>query len=284
MSRNHQSLFSLKLSPTLELAYSDTVKGNSTLFFIHGLGNTKETWLRNTQSIGQKVRCVSFDLPGYGQSSKADFKYTLSYYTQVILATIEKLKLKKVTLVGHSMGAQIAIMAAFKKSKLCEKLILISPSGFEYFTSSEKEWMRQMYRADFLKMLNIDQFTNSLQSNFSNFTDQDIRFKDDYYKIFQSGDFPRYCNTLSFNIYSMLDEEIMDYLHELKMQVLIIFGEQDQMIPNRFLHPQLSTFQIAKMGHMRLENSQLRMIPDAGHFVQWEQADPVNQSIIDFLN
>jgi pimeloyl-ACP methyl ester carboxylesterase len=284
MSQNQQSLQSLKLSATLEVAYADTLKGNSTLLFVHGLGSTKETWIRNIQSIGKTNRCISLDLPGYGQSSKVDFDYTMSYYSQVILACVEKLKLKKVTLVGHSMGAQIAMMVALKNPKLCEKLILISPSGFESFSSNEKEWLRKIYQADFLKMLNSEQFSSSIQSNFLNFTEQDQQFKEEYRKIYQSDDFQRYCRTLSSNVYSMLNEAVSDHLSDLKMPVLIIFAEQDQMIPNRFLHPQLSTLQIAKRSQKAIENSQLKMIPNAGHFVHWEQAGEVNKSILDFLN
>ncbi|MBK8505025.1 MAG: alpha/beta hydrolase [Saprospiraceae bacterium] len=284
MIRKQKSTDLLKLTPSLEIGYSDIGKGNSTLLFVHGLGSTKEIWLRNTQSIAKTSRCICIDLPGYGQSSTVDLDYTLPYYAQVILACIAKLALKKVTLIGHSMGAQIAIMAALKKPRLFEKLVLISPSGFESFSSNEKEWLRKIYHADFLKMLSVEQFSNSIQSNFLNFTEQDMKFKKDYQKIYQSHDFPRYCHTLSFNVNSMLNEEVLDQLSELRMPVLILFGQQDQMIPNRFLHPQLSTLQIARSGQEKIKNSQLKMIPDAGHFVHWEQADEVNQSIIDFQN
>lgn len=63
---------------------------------------------------------------------------------------------------------------------------------------------------------------------------------------------------------------------------LIIFGENDNLIPNRFLNPG-KTSKVAQVGKERLPNSKLVMIPKAGHFVQFEKSGEVNNAIKAFL-
>ncbi|HMN90388.1 MAG TPA: hypothetical protein PKE68_10250 [Saprospiraceae bacterium] len=82
---------------------------------------------------------------------------------------------------------------------------------------------------------------------------------------------------------SMLDEPVFQRLNELRLPVLVVYGEADALIPNRFLHPKLTTQTVAEIGAKSIPNSQLILLPQAGHFVQWEQARLLNEAIKAFL-
>ncbi|MFZ1357436.1 MAG: alpha/beta hydrolase, partial [Saprospiraceae bacterium] len=70
---------------------------------------------------------------------------------------------------------------------------------------------------------------------------------------------------------------------QIKQPVLAIYGENDNLIPNRYLNGG-RTKDFAEKGIAQFPNGKLVMIPKAGHFVQWEKADEVNKFIREFLN
>lgn len=77
------------------------------------------------------------DLPGMGLSSKHDFYNTfnssehwLEYFIGCLKDFFRQLKITKFFLVGHSMGALISFHYLTRNSNQIEKLILLSPAGF----------------------------------------------------------------------------------------------------------------------------------------------------------
>jgi pimeloyl-ACP methyl ester carboxylesterase len=62
----------------------------------------------------------------------------------------------------------------------------------------------------------------------------------------------------------------------------LFLEKTDNLIPNRYLHGG-PTRKVAESGTARMPAAQLKMIPKAGHFVMFEQAEAVNQLAADFL-
>ena len=83
-------------------------------------------------------------------------------------------------------------------------------------------------------------------------------------------------------IAAMLAEPVVEKLQYIAQPVLVIFGEQDALIPNTLLHP-VSTRHLATSGVRKLRSGMLHMIRDCGHFVQWECATKVNSLIVDWM-
>ena len=83
-------------------------------------------------------------------------------------------------------------------------------------------------------------------------------------------------------IWGMLHEPVFDSLHLIEQPTLVIFGEEDALIPNKILHP-TTTRHIAEQGTQQIPYATLQMIAQCGHFVQWEKADEVNHHIRQFI-
>ena len=84
-------------------------------------------------------------------------------------------------------------------------------------------------------------------------------------------------------VMAMLEEPVTELLPRLKLPVMIIFGANDGLIPNKFLHNTLTTGAVAQKGKELMPHAQLLNIPEAGHFVQWEKSEAVNQALLDFV-
>ncbi|MCB0258462.1 MAG: alpha/beta hydrolase, partial [Calditrichaeota bacterium] len=64
---------------------------------------------------------------------------------------------------------------------------------------------------------------------------------------------------------------------------LIIFGENDNLIPNPYLHGGRSR-EIARIGQERIPDNRVELIPNCGHFAQFEKPVEVNGAIKSFLS
>lgn len=106
--------------------------GNKTMFFLHGYGCDQTMWRFMPDAFAENYKLVFLDLVGCGQSDENAYDYekysTLDGYVDDLLEICKELDLKDVILVGHSVSANIAILASLKAQELFEKLILICPS------------------------------------------------------------------------------------------------------------------------------------------------------------
>jgi pimeloyl-ACP methyl ester carboxylesterase len=83
--------------------------------------------------LGYRVVLVS--LPGYGKSQNPPPRYwkesLFNHHASVVIKVLRKFGIQKAYFVGHSMGAEVLAEAARMCPWLCEKLMLLHPSGVE---------------------------------------------------------------------------------------------------------------------------------------------------------
>lgn len=107
-------------------------KGSQTLLFAHGFGCDQNMWRFLTPDFIEQYRIILFDYTGSGQSDIDGYdlrKYSnLNGYADDILDICEALDLQDTILVGHSVSATIATLAAIREPERFSQLIHISPS------------------------------------------------------------------------------------------------------------------------------------------------------------
>jgi pimeloyl-ACP methyl ester carboxylesterase len=270
------------LSDSMTIAYVDQGAGNQTIIFVHGLGSYLPAWKKNIEGLKQNYRCIAIDLPGYGKSSKAIHSGTMDFYADVIKTFMDKLDLKKAVIAGHSMGGQIAIVMALKYPEYVEKLILVSPAGIETFNEGQKEWFRNVMTVAGVKNTSVQQIRANLTANFYNLPEDAEFMITDRIAMRDAKYFDNYCYTVVKSVSGMVDQPVYDFLPNIKQKTLILFGENDNLIPNPYLNPGF-TADIGKIANERIPNSKLVIVPSCGHFVQFEKYDVFNNAVKDFL-
>ncbi len=267
----------------LELAYVDEGSGQQTIIFIHGLGSYLPAWQKNIAGLKDSYRCIALDLPGYGKSGKGVYPIDMEFYVDVLTEVMDNLDLESVNLAGHSMGGQIAMIAALKYPDRVKSLILIAPAGFEEFTPGEGQWFHDVMTVDFVRLTPVQQIRANVAGNFYNMPAEAEFMVTDRIALRKADDFEKYCYAVVKSVQGMVDQPVHQLLDQIRQPALIVFGENDNLIPNPFLHPG-KTVNIAKTGAEKIPNSRLVMIPKCGHFAQFEKAEIVNRSIRDFLD
>ena len=117
--------------------YSDKGTGK-TLVFLHGWKDSKATWKPLMHHLVDQYRCVAFDLPNFGASGENDACITPKQYAEQVALALEKLNIDHYTLVGHSMGGQIAMYGVGEGILRPVHLILIAAAGVRQKSAAKK--------------------------------------------------------------------------------------------------------------------------------------------------
>ena len=128
-------IFRQKLSLTKTHDFCAVKEPVLTVVMIHGIASDSSTFKRAIQYLEgttslKKVRFVTFDLLGWGESLKDDTRLEYNYSEQIeaLHNSIKKLKVSTpLVLVGHSMGTFVVTRYANTYKKSVRELILISP-------------------------------------------------------------------------------------------------------------------------------------------------------------
>lgn len=127
----------------------------------HGFGCDQNLWRLVVPALAEQFRVVLFDYVGSGKSDVTAWsaqRYSdLAGYAQDVLDVCAGLDLRDVVLVGHSVSAMIAVLAAEREPGRFTKLVLLTPSPC-YLDDGD-------YRGGFSRA-DIDDLLDSLDANY----------------------------------------------------------------------------------------------------------------------
>jgi len=106
--------------------------GKPTLLLCNGFGYNQRVWQPLATALARDYQVVLFDHVGTGGSDLAAYdehKYAqLAGYAQDLLALCQALALEQVILLGHSVGAMIALLAACQCPAFFARVVLLTSS------------------------------------------------------------------------------------------------------------------------------------------------------------
>lgn len=120
----------------LKMAYMDVVPENyngKNIMLLHGKNFNGAYWQTTINQLTKEgFRVIVPDQIGFGKSSKPEhFQYTFQQLAENTKTLIDTLGIKKITVLGHSMGGMLATRFALMYPETTEKLILENPIGLE---------------------------------------------------------------------------------------------------------------------------------------------------------
>src|SRR6059058_4554693 len=87
-------------------------QGDTALVFLHGWCGDREYWKHQVGPFAADYRVVTLDQAGHGESGKNRTAWTVGCLAGDVGAVVKALGLRRVILVGHSMGGPVALVAA----------------------------------------------------------------------------------------------------------------------------------------------------------------------------
>jgi len=111
-------------SDGVPIHYSVEGKGEPALVFIHCWGCNRGFWENQVAEFSKTNRVVTIDMPGHGESGLGRKNWRIESYGDDVKTVVNKLGLKRVVLVGSSMGGPIALEAT---KRMPDKVVAIVP-------------------------------------------------------------------------------------------------------------------------------------------------------------
>ncbi|HEV8420211.1 MAG TPA: alpha/beta fold hydrolase, partial [Actinomycetota bacterium] len=250
------------------------------ILLLHGLGASKITWLPVLAPLAQRYRVIVPDLPGHGESDKPRNEYTPRFYARVVRHLMNALGIERAAVVGNSLGGRVAVELALRSPGRVAALALLDPSvpglrwryvmGFTRVFPTEigaipfplrERWMEVMIRRLFAQP---DRLPNE---GYSSAAAEFIRiYRNPVARM-------AFFSTLR-HIVTERPDSFFASLRRIKQPALIIFGDQDRLVPPR-LGVRLA---------QHLPHSELVVLPDVGHVPQFEATDETLERLTGFLD
>jgi pimeloyl-ACP methyl ester carboxylesterase len=104
-------------------------RGDTTLVFLHGFGESLLAWRPLLDRFTGHYRVLAVDLPGFGLSDKPAGLYEYPTYLRWLGDLLREQTAGPVIVVGHSMGGELAAGLALEHRDRIVALVLIAPAG-----------------------------------------------------------------------------------------------------------------------------------------------------------
>lgn len=190
-----------------KIFYSDSGKG-PVVVFIHGWLESHIAFDNLIKILSSKYRCISIDLPGFGESDMIE-KVTLNKISKTVEGLLNNIGVKKYYLVGHSLGGAVTLIYADKHQESVNKIVLISPFvTFKQFSRSIFYLIRNFIPVVISKILNWKK--------------------------------PNLYAVNAFKIaYLLSSTDLYKYLRSVRKDILLVYGTKDSLLSIRPLQPLL---------------------------------------------
>jgi pimeloyl-ACP methyl ester carboxylesterase len=250
----------------LRVRYVD-LGGGEPVLLVHGLGGSVESWANNIGELAKNLRVIAIDLPGFGLSDKPTMNYTIRFYTKFVFQFLKELQLGRVSIVGSSLGGQVAAEVAINPPSIVKKLVLISPAGAlpRSFKGTPALWK-------YVKVVNAKSVQQVKQALFA----VDNKPVDDSYarlvfeKISMPGAKEAFISALTG---SAKAPRLGSRLNRIKVPTLLLWGKEDYMIPVTFVEP-----------FVKMKNCRVILLEHCGHRPHFERPELFNRIVSDFLS
>jgi pimeloyl-ACP methyl ester carboxylesterase len=278
----------------VQMAYMDVQPAGrprgETVVLLHGK-NFFGAYFENVISWLSKAgfRVIVPDQVGFGKSSHPAIHYSFDGLSEATVRLLDFLNVKKVTLLGHSMGGMLAVRLARLYPDRIARLILENPIGLEdYRLKVPPVSLEKMYENE------MKQDTEKIRNFHKNYVVEWTPEKYEKYvearsRIMLSSEFPRWakCSALT---YRMIYEQPTVYeLPFIKASTLLVIGQKDRTtIGRNLVTPEVRATlgnypRLGKEAAQKIPGARLVEIPNSGHIPHLETPDAFFKALSDFL-
>jgi pimeloyl-ACP methyl ester carboxylesterase/CRP-like cAMP-binding protein len=248
---------------------------------IHGWSSS---WYAMSPLIGlmsQRFRAIAVDLPGYGASPPLPERVTIPAYADLLADFAERVTDGPVVLVGHSMGGMISLTMALRYPELVERMVLIGPtiSGrlsqyinlfISPITILERFGLGSLIVSVFERAM-VGLSDRMMRP--ASFAERSGITSEEHLRLQADVRRPGQGRVRAECFFAMRENDLSGRLGEVQAPALILWGAEDNTVPLRD----------AGVVADEWPDSDLRIIPKAGHWPHFETPDTVRRLVASYL-
>lgn len=263
--------------------YSVGSSENPPIIFIHGYTSSHHVWRQTIPVLKDKFYCIAIDLMGHGASDiLPNGDYSIEAQGKRVLALADELGFEKFTLIGHSMGGQIAMcIASILAPERVIKLANVDGVAAGHLVPAlEAELIQGLTLIKFFPFIetlfrwfNIDYKWGAYYQFRSRFYDFNAMPFDDWRIDRQMANLVGMRHAWHHALYAILDLDLTTHLSKILAPTLVIFGKNDAVVP----------VSDGYLADEHIPNSQLIIIDNCGHFPMYEATEAYLEAVREFL-
>ncbi len=233
------------------------VEGREFILFIHGAGGGQSTWSCQKGFFEKEFNPIIIELPGHGESGGEGEK-EVGAYAEEVYAFLQVLGVRKVFLVGHSMGGAIVQTLALAHPEVIKGIALVGTGAKLRVLPLILDGIMDNFRETIPRIIQYAYSPKAPPELIEEGVNQLLQCRPEVLH----GD------------YSACDRfDVMKEVEKIDLPALILCGEDDALTPvlySRYLHG-------------RIKGSKLEILPNAGHMVMVESSRVFNEKIREFI-
>ena len=232
------------------------------LLILHGWGGSSCSWTAVQRILlKQGYLTICPDLPGFGKSEIPPKPWTVDDYVDWTLKLVDYFKFDEFYLVSHSFGGRIAIKFAAYYPKRLKKMVLCGPAGIK--TKPDLKANAILATAEIGNVV----FSSKVLRAFKNVA------RSFFYLFLRHRDYVKAKGPMRKTMKKVLKENLFSYLSKIGTRTLIVWGEEDKMVPVR----------MSAIFRNEIKNSTLEILAGNGHSPHLGTPGKLSKIIIKFL-
>lgn len=236
-----------------------------TLLYLHNAGGMGRGFTPDLEALAERYDVIAPVLPGWDDSAgldEIDDVHDMVFFIQDFLGA---LGISRTNVLGHSLGGMFAAELAAARPDMVKKLVLVSPVGI---------WIPETPVADMfaalpneLMQLMVGDMTNPALAGFFKPPANEAELEQMMY--LQAANF----SAAGKFIWPIPDKGLKRRFYRITAPTLICWGGSDRLTPPAY----------GEAFQRQIKNSQLRIIPGAGHLLPIEKTPEYISEVTGFL-
>ena len=259
------------------------------MILLHGFGTSIGHWRHNLAALGEHHHIYALDMLGFGASEKASVSYKVELWVEQVYDFWKTFIRQPVVVVGNSIGSLVSLFLAVAHPEMVQGVVMMSLPD----PSLEEEAIPQLLRPvvaaikslvaspPVLKTLfrvvrrpsMVRRWAGLAYANQNAVTDELVDIL--VCPAQDRGAASAFCAILRAMTSTKFVPNVKRVLPTLKIPILLIWGQQDRMVP-----PPVFARQLAE-DH---PNLQLLKLDNAGHCPHDECPEQVNRAVLDWID
>lgn len=231
------------------------------VIFLHGFSSTHQTWSPQVPDLSKEVRFITYDARGHGLSDspeKAE-EYSADIVVEDLFQLLEQLGIEQAVVGGLSMGGYESLRFYLTHPDKVKALIIMDTGPGYKNPKSREAWNED--REALAKELETKGIEAMLEEGMTE-TRRAILLKQN----------PIGLAHMARKVVAQHDSRVIESLREIKVPSLILIGEDDTPF-----------MPAAQYMAKKIPDSELIIIPKAGHSANVDNPEAFNRAVLDFL-
>ena len=228
------------------------------ILFVHGAGGSQFIWSYQKTFFEKRYHPIALELSGHGESGGRG-EDEIGRYADHIHSFLKTLGLRKVFLVGHSMGGAIVQTLALTHPEVIHGIVLVGtgarlkvvPEILNGIKNNFEETVRKIARFAYSPKVSSDLIEQGIEN------------------LLQCSPQVLYGDFLACDRFDLTKE-----VEKIELPTLVLCGDEDQLTPVKY----------SEFLQSRILRSKLEIIPGAGHMVMIEAPEGFNRKVEEFIS